>query len=263
MPYIESADLRTRYELSPGAGPVVLFSNSLGTDLSMWDAQAASLGSDFRILRYDTRGHGQSTATPGEYSMEQLGRDVLSLLDALNIDRVHFCGLSMGGVVGMWLGIHAPGRIHRLVLSNTAARIGSAEMWNARIATVHKDGMKPVAAAVLERWFTPGFRASAPGVVAQTRAMFETTPPAGYAACCAAVRDADLRADVRRIASPTLVIYGAADPVTSAADAQFLAQQIPGASTLALEAAHLSNVEQAATFTGVVRRFLSTGGDQS
>ncbi|MBZ5549280.1 MAG: 3-oxoadipate enol-lactonase [Acidobacteriia bacterium] len=257
MPFVDVGELRTHYELTGDREPVLVFSNSLGTDFSMWDPQMAELGRRFRILRNDTRGHGRSSVTPGEYTIEQLGRDVLGLLDALHLDRVHFCGLSMGGMIGMWLGIHAPNRLHRLVLCNTAARIGTQEMWNARIATVRKDGMKPVAASVIERWFTPGFRASCQEKVARAQHMLENAPPEGYAACCAAIRDMDQREAVAQIKAPTLVIYGGSDPVTPASDAHFLKDRIPGAAEVELPAAHLSNVEQADAFTEAVRHFLS------
>jgi len=250
-------ELRTHYALTGDKDPVLVFSNSLGTDFSMWDPQMAALSRRFRILRYDTRGHGQSSVTPGDYTIEQLGRDVLGLLDALHLDRVHFCGLSMGGMIGMWLGIHAPERLHRLVLCNTAARIGTKEMWNARIATVHEDGMKHVAAAVIERWFTPEFRGSSPEKVAPAQRMIENAPPEGYAACCAAIRDMDQRERVAQIKAPTLVIYGANDPVTPAAEAHFLTGKIPGAAEVELAAAHLSNVEQADAFTEAVSQFFS------
>jgi 3-oxoadipate enol-lactonase len=257
MPFVDIGDVRTHYELTGSQGPVLMFSNSLGTNLSMWDAQMTELTRRFRILRYDTRGHGQSSGSSGDYTIGQLGKDVLQLIDILALDRIHFCGLSMGGMIGLWLGIHAPDRLHRLVVSNAAARIGTNEMWNARIATVRKDGMKQVAAAVVERWFTPEFRASNPHEVARTQRMLETTPPEGYAACCAAIRDMDQRAEVQRITTPTLVIYGGKDPVMSASDAQYLQQNIAGAKLVELSAAHLSNVEQAAAFTKVVEDFLS------
>lgn len=257
MPFVDVGELRTHYALTGNKDPLLVFSNSLGTDFSMWDPQMAELEQRFRILRYDTRGHGQSTVASGDYTIEQLGRDVLGLLDALGIDRVHFCGLSMGGMIGMWLGIHASDRLHRLVLCNTAARIGTQEMWNARIAAVRKNGMKPVAAAVIERWFTPGFRASRAEVVARAQRMLENSPPDGYAACCAAIRDMDQREAVAQITVPTLVIYGGRDPVTPAADAHFLKDRIPGAVEVELPAAHLSNVEQADGFTEAVSYFLS------
>ncbi len=257
MSFVEVGELRTHYELAGDREPVLVLSNSLGTNFSMWEPQMAELQRRFRILRYDTRGHGQSSVTPGDYTIEQLGRDVLGLLDSLHLDRVHFCGLSMGGMIGIWLGIHAPGRLHRIVLCNTAARIGTKEMWNARIATVQKEGMKSVAAAVIERWFTPGFRASFPEKVARAQRMLESTGPAGYAGCCAAIRDMDQREAVAWIEVPTLVIYGGSDSVIPLADAHFLTNRIRGAKELELAAAHLSNVEQADAFTEAVSRFLS------
>jgi 3-oxoadipate enol-lactonase len=257
MPFVDVGELRTHYTPAGDKEPVLVLSNSLGTDFSMWDPQIAEIERHFRILRYDTRGHGQSSVTPADYTIEQLGRDVLGLLDSLRLDRVHFCGLSMGGMIGMWLGIHAPDRLHRLVLCNTAARIGTKEMWNARIATVRKDGMKSVAAAVIERWFAPGFRASSAEKVARAQRMLENSPPEGYAACCAAIRDMDQRETVAQIKAPTLVIYGASDPVTPASEAHFLAEQIRGAVEVELAAAHLSNVEQADAFTKAVSQFLS------
>jgi len=260
MPFIDVGELRTHYALTGDKEPVLVFSNSLGTNFSMWDPQMAELQRHFRILRYDTRGHGQSSITSslphGDYTIEQLGRDVVGLLDSLRLDRVHFCGLSVGGMIGIWLGIHAPERLRRLVLCNTAARIGTKEMWNARIATVRKDGMKPVAAAVIERWFTPEFRASSPEKVARAQQMLENSPPAGYSACCAAIRDMDQREKVAQIKVPTLVIYGGKDPVTPSSDAHFLAEQISGAVEVELSAAHLSNVEQAGAFTHAVSDFL-------
>jgi len=257
MPFVDIGELRTHYEMTEPGRPVLVFSNSLGTTLSMWDPQMEEMSQHFRILRYDTRGHGRSSVTPGDYTIEQLGRDVLALLDALSIERAHFCGLSVGGMIGMWLGVHAPKRLHRLVLCNTAARIGTQEMWNARIATVRKEGMKPVAAAVIERWFTPEFRAMHPQQVAQAQRMLENSPPDGYTACCAAIRDMDQRDAVAQITTPSLVIYGSKDPVTPAADAQFLVSKIQGAKSVELDAAHLSNVEQAGAFTEAVRSFLS------
>lgn len=256
MTFAQSGELRTHYQLSGSEGPELVFCNSLGTDFSMWDAQVASLGRHFRILRYDTRGQGQSSVT-ADSTIAQLGRDVVDLLDTLNLERVHFCGLSMGGMIGIWLGVNAPQRLHRLILCNTAARIGSAEMWNARIAAVRKDGMKPVAAAVMERWFTAEFRAASPERVAKAQAMLENAPPAGYAACCAAIRDMDQRDTVGQIKTPTLIIYGAQDRVTPPGDAEFLNERIQGSVKVELNAAHLSNVEQPDAFTDAVSSFLS------
>jgi 3-oxoadipate enol-lactonase len=257
MPLIDVGELKTHYALTGDRRPALVLSNSLGTDFSLWDPQMTELQRHFRILRYDTRGHGKSSTTPGEYTVEQLGRDVLALLDSLVLDRVHFCGLSLGGMIGMWLGIHEPGRLNRLVLSNTAARIGTKEGWNARIAAVKKDGMKSVSATVIDRWFTPGFRAASPEKVAQAQRMLEQMPSEGYAASCAAIRDMDQRGAVAQIKIPTLVIYGGSDSVIPLPDAHFLAEQISGAKELELPAAHLSNVEQSIAFTQAVIGFLS------
>lgn len=256
MPFVNIGDLRTRYELTGTGRGVLMLSSSLGTDFTMWNPQLADFEKKFRVLRYDTRGHGQSSVTPGDYTIDQLGRDVISLLDILKLERIHFCGLSMGGMVGMWLGINTPGRLNRLVLCNTAARIGTKEMWNARIATVRNQGMKVVAAAVIERWFTPEFRKSEPEKTAHAQRMLENSPAEGYAACCAAVRDMDQRAGLAKIGAPTLVIYGGKDPVSPVADALFLKEQIRGAAAVELDAAHLSNVEQPQAFSEAVCDFL-------
>jgi len=257
MPFVELGDLQTCYEVSGAGRAALVLSNSLGTTFAMWDPQMALLAQRFRVLRYDTRGHGRSSVTPGEYTIEQLGRDVVALLDALDLERVHFCGLSMGGMIGMWLGVHAPERIDHLMLCNTAARIGTKESWNARIATVRTEGMKAVAGGVMERWFTPKFREACPQKVAQARQMLENSSPAGYAANCAAIRDMDQREEVGRITAPTLVICGTGDPVTPPSEARFLVDRIRGAAAVELNAAHLSNVEQAEAFTDAACSFLT------
>src|SRR5450755_3666916 len=164
------------YQLDGPAGAATLvLSNSLGTNLSLWEPQLPAFSKDFRVLRYDSRGHGQTSATPGEYSVELLGRDVIQLLDALKLDRVHFCGLSIGGMTGMWLGVNVPQRLNKLVLCNTAPKIGNADGWNARIKTVREGATKAVSEPVIERWFTPDFRAKNPDVVAKTKVMIEST----------------------------------------------------------------------------------------
>ncbi len=258
MPFIESGGMRIHYALSGIAGePIVAFSNSLGTNFSMWDPQMPAAEKKFQVLRYDTRGHGQSPVTPGPYSIEQLGRDALTLLDALGIERIQFCGLSMGGMIGMWLGLNAPTRLTKLVLCNTAAKIGTPETWNARIETVRKSGMKAVAASVVERWLTPEFRARSQQAAEAALRMLEAAPPEGYAACCAAVRDFDARDQISAIRVPTLVITGSKDPATPAADGRFLADQISGARCVELDSSHLSNVEASERFTAELIRFLS------
>lgn len=261
MPFLDLSSYRIHYASSGSASaPVLLFSNSLGTALSMWDTQVPAFEKQFHVLRYDTRGHGQSSVTPGPYSIEQLGLDVLALLDAMHLDRVHFCGLSMGGMIGMWLGANAPGRLHKLILCNTAAKIGTAEGWNTRIETVRKSGMNSIALAVIERWFTPAFRATAPGEVATVQGQLEGTNAEGYVSACAAVRDFDQREALSNIRVPALVIAGAHDPATTTADGRFLADNIPGAQYAELSAAHLSNIEDRDGFNRALGTFLLANG---
>ncbi len=258
MPFVQLKDVRIHYDLTgPAAAPALVFSNSLGATFSMWDAQIPALGKQFRVLRYDTRGHGESSATPGPYSIEQLARDVLSLLDALQLDRVHFCGLSMGGQTGMWLAINVPARLNKLVLSNTASKIGTPEIWNSRIDAVRNGGMKSISTTVMERWFSATFRANSPEVVAAIKAKFETASPEGYVANCAAVRDFDVRQTVSAIRVPTLVIAGIHDAATTPADGHYLADRIAGAHYVELNAAHLSNIEVPEHFNFEVSSFLA------
>lgn len=258
MPFAEFGDVRLHYRWDgPENAAVVLLSNSLGTDLTMWDAQAAAWSKTLRVLRYDTRGHGQSSVTPGPYSIQQLGCDVVSLMDSLGVSRAHFCGLSMGGQTGLWLGGNASERLGKLVLCNTAAKIGTPEGWGARIDVVKKGGMAGVAPQVLERWFTSAFRAKEPAKVAAVQRLLENTDAQGYIANCEAVRDFDYRERVEKIAVPTLVIAGSADTSTSPADAKFITERIRGARYVELNAAHLSNVEDEARFTREVGDFLA------
>lgn len=257
MSFLELKDSLIYYELSGSEQrPVLMFSNSLGTNISMWDPQVPIFAPNFRILRYDTRGHGQSSVSPGPYTIDQLARDVLTLLDQLRIDRVHFCGLSMGGMIGMLLAMQSPHRLRKLVLCNTAPKIASAEQWNTRIDTVRKQGMKGVVDGVLERWFTPLFRSRSPAAIESTKRMLLTTPVEGYASCCAAIRDADMRDAISRIRVPTLIISGAHDPVSPPSDGHFMEQHIFGAQYKELSAAHLSNIEAAEAFTMEVSNFL-------
>jgi 3-oxoadipate enol-lactonase len=257
MPFIESGDLRLNYRLDGPQRPVIVLSNSLGTNLSMWDPQATVLCEKFCVLRYDTRGHGLSSATPGPYSIEQLGRDVITLLDALKVESAYFCGLSMGGMIGMWLGVNAASRMKGLVLCSTAAKIGTADTWNARIKEVKERGMAAIATTVVLRWFSEDFVKKSPEVIEAMRQMLLQAPPEGYAACCAAIRDADLSRDLSRVTARTLVIAGAQDPVISTANAHLVAEGIPGASYLELQAAHLSNIEAAPQFTEALLKFLN------
>lgn len=260
MGFVQLAEGELNYQLDgPEGAPVLVLSNSLGTDLHMWDIQIPAFIKHFRVLRFDTRGHGRSLVTAGPYSIEQLGRDVLALLDALNIERAHFCGLSMGGLIGQWLGINAGERLHKLVVCNTAAKIGDPSGWNPRIETVLRDGSAAMVAlrdASIARWFTPDFAAAHPDQVKQITDMLAVTSPQGYAANCAAVRDADLRDQLSVIKVPTLVISGTEDAVTPPSGGLFIQEHVPGAEYAEFRAAHLSNVQAGAAFSERVVEFL-------
>jgi len=261
MPFAQLSDVRLHYRLDGDASsPPLLLSNSLGTSLEMWEPQMAALAGRFRVVRYDSRGHGRSEATRGPYTIEMLGQDARSLLDALAIPRTHFCGLSMGGMVGMWLGVNAPDRIDRLVLANTGAKIGTADLWNARIDAVRRGGTAAVAAAVLKRWFSPQLLEQPTPVIAQLRATFEATSAEGYVASCAAVRDMDQRHTLHRIHAPTMVIAGAEDRVTTPSDARFIVDEIRNARYVELQASHLSNIQAAPAFTQALVQFLTNRG---
>jgi 3-oxoadipate enol-lactonase len=227
----------------PEDAPVLVLSNSLGSTLGMWDDQAPVLRERFRLLRYDQRGHGDSPVPSGPYKIEDLGRDALALLDRLEIESASFCGLSIGGLVGMWLASEAPGRVERLVLCCTAARF-DPEMYEARASKVRAEGVGSVADTVLERWFTPEFRATRPETVEWAGNMLRSTPAEGYAGCCEVLRDTDVRSRLGEIRSPTLVIAGAEDPAASVAQAEEIRDSIPEARLVVVEAAHLANVEQ-------------------
>jgi 3-oxoadipate enol-lactonase/4-carboxymuconolactone decarboxylase len=235
----------------PEDAPVLVLSNSLGTTLEMWDAQAPTLRERFRLLRYDGRGHGGSPAPPGPYEIGDLGRDVLALLDTLGIERFSFCGLSLGGMVGMWLASEVPERFERLVLCCTSALFGPPDTYGTRARKVRAEGVGSIAGAVLERWFTPPFRARRPEVVEWAAGMLRGTPAEGYAGCCEAIRDMNLAGRLGSIRAPTLVIAGADDPATPpASHAVPIRDAIPDARLLVVpQAAHLGNVEQPEAFT--------------
>jgi len=255
MTFAEHLGLHYRTD-GDAARPCLVLSNSLGTDSSMWDAQTAALADDFFVLRYDTRGHGRSARGSGPLSIERLGSDVLALLDHLGIGRAAFCGISMGGLTGQWLGIHAPKRFNKLVLANTAARIGNAEGWSMRAAQVRESGMAAIADGAPARWFTEGFIARAPDMVARMLRTLRAQDAQGYAACCNALAEADLRGEVPNVAVPTLIIAGEHDPVTTVADAEWLRERIPDARLITVPASHISNIEAEKEFTAALRDFL-------
>lgn len=235
--------------------PPLVFVNSLGADLSMWDPQL-DLAEHFSVLRLDTRGHGLSSIPHEAYGIADTGKDVLALLNYLGIEKAGFCGLSMGGMTGQWLACHAPQRFHCFVLCNTAAKIGTQESWNARIRTVEAQGISAILPHVLDVWFTAPYRKANPERMQQMIAMLERARSRGYALACAAIRDADFRAHIKQITSPTLIISGSEDSATTTEDASYLAAEIAGAQVLQLHAAHLSNIEAADEFSCGIRDFI-------
>lgn len=234
----------------------ILFLHSLGCDLSMWDAQADALSDNFRIVRFDMRGHGTSGHTLGEYTLVRLARDALQVLDAVGARRAYFCGISLGGIVAQWLGVHASDKVRKLILANTAAKIGVSEAWQERCAQVMGHGLQAIVDIVLQRFFSEEFRFASPRVVESYRHILLQTNPHGYAGCCAVLRDADLRSSLFRISAPTLTIGGTLDISTPLADITTMTNGIANARLIVLESAHLSNVEKPTIFTQVVRQHL-------
>lgn len=243
----------------PADAPCVVLAHSLGSSHAMWERQVAAFAREWRVLRYDTRGHGATAVTPGPYTMERLGRDVLGLLDALGVGQAHFCGLSMGGATGLWLAAHAPERFGRFVLCDTAPWLGPPQTMLDRAATVRRAGLGGLADATMERWFTPEFRRAEPDAVAAIRAAFLATPPEGYAACCEALAGYDERGSLPRITRPVLVVAGTHDPSPPVATAREYAARIAGAGFVELPAAHLTNIGATEAYNAAVLRFLRAG----
>jgi 3-oxoadipate enol-lactonase len=258
MPEIKADGCNIHVEVEgPERAPVLMLSNSLGTNLHMWDEQVAPFTRHFRLVRYDRRGHGKSDAPKGPYSMERLGRDVLAILDHLRIEKINWCGLSMGGMVGMWLGAQAPQRIDKLILSNTTAYFADKAMWDGRIKMVRDKGLSAIVDANMERWFTAGFRERSPQAVARIREMFLATNVDGYIACGEAIRAMDHRPLLPKINAPTLVIAGRYDPATTLEAGEFIAQHMPNAKLAVLDTAHIANMEQPKEYADTVLEFLS------
>lgn len=259
MPHLTLPTHRLHYRIDGDqkGKPWLTLCNSLGTDLQMWDAQIADLLGDFRILRYDRRGHGGSEAPLPPYDMADLGGDVIALLDALAIDRTHFCGLSIGGLTGQWLALHAPTRLDRIVLCATAARIGTADSWAARIDDVRASGLRPLVPATADRWFSPEFRAAQPQAAEAVLDSFARTSVDGYAGCCAALAQADFRSALDRIGHPLLAISGDDDPVCPPADLRALARGVRQGRHLSLPGRHIVTIEAAPPFTAALRAFLT------
>jgi 3-oxoadipate enol-lactonase len=222
----------------------------------MWDGQVDAFTRHFRLVRYDRRGHGKSGVPKGPYSMERLGRDVLAVLDGLGIKTINWCGLSMGGMVGQWLGANAPERIERLVLTNTSSYFPDKGMWNDRLKFAREKGMPALVGPNMERWFTKEFRERSPAAVDRIKEMFLATSLDGYVACGEAVRDMDHRPLLPKITAPTHVIVGRHDPATPPEAGEYIRANIPGATLTTLDAAHISNVEQRDAYTDAVLGFL-------
>jgi 3-oxoadipate enol-lactonase len=258
MPMINADDgcpIHVEVEGRDGA-PVLMLSNSLGTNLHMWDDQAPEFTKHFRLVRYDRRGHGQSGVPSGPYSMERFGKDVLSILDALKIKKTNWCGLSMGGMVGQWLGANAPDRVEKLVLSNTNSYYDDKTPWIDRIKFVTEKGLDALVDTNMQRWFTEGFRKRAPDVIERMKKMFVATRVPGYIGSCEAIRDMDFRASNASIKAPTLVIVGAQDPATPPSAGETIQKAIKSARLASLDAAHISNMEQPKQYTETVLNFL-------
>jgi 3-oxoadipate enol-lactonase len=257
MPMIETNGTQINVEVSGRDGaPVLMLSNSLGTNLHMWDPQADELSKNFRLIRYDRRGHGKSAVPKGPYSMEMLARDVLGILDALKIKKTNWCGLSMGGMVGQWLGANAPERLEKMVLSNCTDYYADKGPWNDRIKTVREKGLAAIVSGNMERWFTKPFRDSHAQVIENFTRNFLVTKLDGYIACGEAVRDMDHRALLPKIKPPVMIIAGRQDPATTLAMGESMRDRIRGAKLTVLEAAHISNVEQSKAYSEAVLNFL-------
>jgi 3-oxoadipate enol-lactonase len=249
---VDVSRLHFRFD-GPESAPVVVFANSIGTTLELWDAQVLAFAGPFRMLRYDQLGHGRSEVPPGPYTVELLGRELLGLCDELGVGRFSFCGLSLGGAVGMWLGANAPDRLDSLVLAATSAYFGPPERWLERAEAVRSSGMTPLADATMGRWFTPTFPWTP-----LFRQTFVAVPAEGYAGCCEALGAWDFRAELGSVSAPTLVLVGSEDPATPPDQARLIADGIPGAALEVVpDAAHLVNVEQADRFNRTARNFLA------
>jgi 3-oxoadipate enol-lactonase len=262
MPFIRAGNIVVHYVLEGREGaPVVMFSNSLGTSLAVWEAQAAALKDRYRVLRYDTRGHGLSDAPDAGmagYTIDQLADDAAALIKALGLGPVHLCGLSIGGMLGQRLAAKAPGLLASLILCDTAQTM-SQQVWDERLATIRKGGIEVIVEGTMERWFTQPFRERAPDIVQGIRNMVRRTPAEGYLGCGTAIRNMDLRLDGPRITCPTLVLVGEEDPATPVTSARAINEAVKGSKLIIIpQASHLSPVEQPQAITSAIADFLGS-----
>lgn len=260
MPFADINGTRLHYCFDgPEQGPVVMFSNSLASDLSMWKFQVPALvEAGYRVLRYDSRGHGHSEVPEGPYSIEMLTADAVSLIDGLGLDKVHFCGLSMGGMIGQMLGTQYGDRLISLTLSSTAAYMSPKEIWDERIETVRKGGMAVVSDATIDRWFTKTGQTNLASTVEKVKSIILNTPVEGFCACCAAIRDMDQRETIRDIITPTLVLVGENDAGTPVSAAEHIHKRITSSSlTIIPDAAHFVHMEQSSIFNQALLEFIT------
>ena len=261
MPHADLTRVRLHYRLEGSEHlPLLVLVHSLGTDLTLWNDVLPALGARHRILRCDLRGHGGSGVPAGPYSIADLSHDLLELLELLQVDWCDLCGLSIGGQIAMWLGANAPQKFNKLILANTAARIGTAEGWSERIVRVRGEGFSGLADEAMGRGFTASFRESSPIRVGQMQNVLTSTPREGYIGCSAALRDSDLTPSLLSIGMPVLVVSGTHDPVTTTAEGRAMAAAIPRASYVELNAAHLSAIEQSGAFSSATLAFLDGEG---
>lgn len=258
MPTFTSNDAQINYQtFGDAANPALIFSNSLGTNYGMWQKQFNHFKQDYFVICYDTRGHGASSAPQGPYSLDQLGQDVINLLDHLKIEKAAFCGISMGGLTGQWLAINKPERFSHVIVCNTAAKIGQEQAWNERATLVRQQGLQPIASTAASRWFTEPFIQSNPTVVENLQNDLEAGSTEGYASCCEALAKADLREQLKDITVPVLVIAGQKDPVTTVSDGQYMVNHIKNSALFVINASHISNIECPDEFNQAVQQFIA------
>ena len=258
MPSFQSADAQINYQtFGEPSSPALVFSNSLGTNYGMWQKQFNELKDQFFVICYDTRGHGSSSTPNGPYTLEQLGEDVVRLLDHLNISKAAFCGISMGGLTGQWLAIHRPEHFAKIVVSNTAAKIGNEAAWKDRVALVREQGLQPIADTAAGRWFTPSFIDAHPDVIAAMSQDLANGSAFGYANCCEALAVADLRAEIKDAKTPLMVVVGTEDPVTTLPDGEYIQSQVAGSQLATGAASPIANLDKPTEFTQLLRDFFA------